>query len=48
MMFVSSDGSFILISWVCFMLTIFIKQNYKTGRLFEWVKVALPSRRRFR
>ena len=40
-MFLSSDGSFILISWVLVMLTIVIKQNYKTGALFEAAKVTL-------
>jgi len=47
-MFLSSDGSFILISWVLVMLTIVIKQTHKTGALFEEAKAARSSRRRFR
>jgi hypothetical protein len=47
-MSIVSDGGFIVMSWVCTMLTIFINRNYKTGALFERAKVSLPSRRRFR
>ncbi len=47
-MFLASDGSLILISWVLVMLTIVIKQTYKTGALFGAAKAALSPRRRFR
>lgn len=47
-MFLSSDGSFIVISWVLVMLTIVIKQTYKIGALFEAARVAFLSRRRFK
>jgi len=47
-MFLSSDGSFIVISWVLVMLTIVIKQTYKTGALFESAQAALSTGRRFR
>jgi len=47
-MFLSSDGSFIVISWVLVMLTIVIKQTYKTGALFEGAKATQSSRSRFR
>jgi hypothetical protein len=42
------DGGFILISWVCFMLTIVLQQNYKIGALFETARAALSVGCRFR